>query len=149
CCAVEKSAGGVFNVVPDEVIPLRVALRLAGAKRLPVSRLVQRLVRGVLTPLGLTFPGEQLEYIRYSWTVSNAKINRELAFPPDGWGAKAQLAVLNGNVSGCGNNLPEQPHFDDFGMDFSYIKAKRRRILKFFHDYYGRIEVKGGEHIPR
>ena len=34
-------------------------------------------------------------------------------------------------------------------MDLDYIKAKRRRIFKFFHDYYWRIEVKGGEHIPR
>jgi len=149
CCAVEKSAGGVFNVAPDEVIPLRVALRLAGAKRLPVSRLVQRLVRGVLTPLGLTFPGEQLEYIRYSWTVSNAKIKRELGFTPERSSAEALLAVLNGQASRRGSNLTEQPHFDDFGMDLSYIKAKRRRIFKFFHDYYWRIEVKGGEHIPR
>ena len=149
CCAVEKSAGGVFNVAPDEVIPLRVALRLAGAKRLPVSRLVQRLVRGILTPLGLTFPGEQLEYIRYSWTVSNAKIKRELGFTPERSSAEALLAVLNGQASRRGSNLTEQPHFDDFGMDLSYIKAKRHRIFKFFHDYYWRIEVKGGEHIPR
>jgi 1-acyl-sn-glycerol-3-phosphate acyltransferase len=149
CCAVERSAGGVFNVAPDEVMPLRVALRLAGAKRLPVSRLIQRLVRGVLAPLGLTFPGEQLEYIRYSWTVSNAKIKRELGFAPERSSAEALLAVLNGQASRRGSNLTEHPHFDDFGMDLSYIKAKRRRIFKFFHDYYWRIEVKGGEHIPR
>jgi 1-acyl-sn-glycerol-3-phosphate acyltransferase/nucleoside-diphosphate-sugar epimerase len=149
CCAVERSAGGVFNVAPDEVMPLRVALRLAGAKRLPVSRLVQRLVRGVLAPLGPTFPGDQLEYIRYAWTVSNAKIKRELGFAPECSSAEALLAVLNSQASRRGSNLTEHPHFDDFGMDPGYIKAKRRRIFKFFHDYYWRIEVKGGEHIPR
>ena len=91
CCAVERSAGGVFNVAPDGVIPLRVALRMAGAKRLPVSRLVQRLARRVLASLGLAFPGDQLEYLRYSWTVSNAKIKRELGFTPERSSAEALL----------------------------------------------------------
>jgi 1-acyl-sn-glycerol-3-phosphate acyltransferase/nucleoside-diphosphate-sugar epimerase len=149
CCAVERSTGGVFNVAPNEVMPLREALRMAGARRLPIPRLVQRLVRGVLAPLGPTFPGDQLEYIRYSWTVSNAKIKRELGFVPERSSAEALLAVLNGQASRRGSNPTEQPPFDDFGMDLSYIEAKRRRIFKFFHDYYWRIEVKGGEHIPR
>src|ERR1043165_4813115 len=34
--AVEGGARGVYNVAPDGVVPLRAALRLAGAKRLPV-----------------------------------------------------------------------------------------------------------------
>jgi len=149
CCAVEKDAGGVFNVAPDGVIPLRVALRMAGAKRLPVSRLVQRLVRGILAPLGLAFPGDQLEYIRYSWTVSNAKIKRGLGFTPERSSAEALLDALNGQASTPWSNPTERPHFDDFGMDLNYTEAKRRRIFKFFHDYYWRIEVIGGEHIPR
>jgi 1-acyl-sn-glycerol-3-phosphate acyltransferase/nucleoside-diphosphate-sugar epimerase len=149
CCAIERSAGGVFNVAPDGVIPLRVALRMAGAKRLPVPRLVQRLARGVLTPFGLAFPGDQLEYIRYSWTVSNAKIKRELYFTPERSSAEALLDALNGQASTHWSNPTERPHFDDFGMDLNYTEAKRRRSFKFFHDYYWRIEVKGGEHIPR
>jgi 1-acyl-sn-glycerol-3-phosphate acyltransferase/nucleoside-diphosphate-sugar epimerase len=149
CCAIERSVGGVFNVAPDGVIPLRVALSMAGAQRLPISRLAQRLVRHVLAPLGLAFPGDQLEYIRYSWTVSNEKIIRELGFAPERSSAKALLALLNGQARAPWNNATEPPHFDDFGMDLSYIKAKRRRIFKFFHDYYWRIAVKGGEHIPR
>src|SRR5262249_39160622 len=149
CCAVERSAGGVFNVAPDAVVPLRAALRMAGARRLPVSRLVQGLVRGVLAPLGLAFPGDQLEYLRYSWTVSNAKIKRELGFAPEHSSAAALVAVSNGQASTRGSHPTEHVYFDDFGMDLSYIEAKRRRIFKFFHDYYWRIEVKGGEHIPR
>jgi 1-acyl-sn-glycerol-3-phosphate acyltransferase/nucleoside-diphosphate-sugar epimerase len=149
CCAVESSTGGVFNIAPDGVIPLRVALRMAGAKRLPVARLVHRLARRVLASLRLAFPGDQLEYIRYSWTVSNAKITRELGFAPEHSSAEALLAILNGQASQCWSNPTERPHFDDFGMDINYIEAKRRRIFKFFHDYYWRIEVKGGEHIPR
>jgi nucleoside-diphosphate-sugar epimerase/1-acyl-sn-glycerol-3-phosphate acyltransferase len=149
CCAVERSTGGVFNVAPDGVIPLRAALRMAGARRLPISRLVQRLARGVLAPLGVAFPGTQLEYIRYSWTVSNAKIKRELGFTPEHSSAVALLAALNGQASPGWSNPTKLPHFDDFGLDLNYIEAKRRRIFKFFHDYYWRIEVKGGEHIPR
>jgi 1-acyl-sn-glycerol-3-phosphate acyltransferase/nucleoside-diphosphate-sugar epimerase len=149
CYAVERSAGGVFNVAPDAVIPLRVALRMAGATRLPIARLVQRLARRVLAPLGLAFPGDQLEYLRYTWTVSNAKIKRDLGFVPERSSAEALLTVLNGQASQLWSNPTEPLHFDDFGMDLNYIEAKRRRIFAFLHDYYWRIEVTGGEHIPR
>jgi 1-acyl-sn-glycerol-3-phosphate acyltransferase/nucleoside-diphosphate-sugar epimerase len=149
CCAVERSAGGVFNVAPDAVIPLRVALRLAGARRLPVLRLVQRLARRVLAPLGLAFPGDQLEYLRYTWTVSNAKIKRDLGFVPERTSAEALLAALNGQASQLWGNPTEPLRFDDFGMDHNYIEAKRRRIFAFLHDYYWRVEVTGGEHVPR
>jgi 1-acyl-sn-glycerol-3-phosphate acyltransferase/nucleoside-diphosphate-sugar epimerase len=149
CCAVERSAGGIFNVAPAEVIPLRMALRMADAQRLPVPWLVQRLARRVLASIGLAFPGDQLAYIRYSWTISNEKIKRELGFAPERSSAEALLAVLNGQASKRWSNPTERSHFDDFGMDLDYIKAKRRRIFKFFHDYYWRIEVKGSEHIPR
>jgi 1-acyl-sn-glycerol-3-phosphate acyltransferase/nucleoside-diphosphate-sugar epimerase len=149
CCAVERSAGGVFNVAPDGVIPLRVALRRAGAKRLPISRLLQRMARCVLAALGWAFPGDQLEYIRYSWTVSNEKGKRELGFAPEQSSAEALRAGLHGQTSEPWRHPTECPHCDDFGMDLNYIAAKRRRIFKFFHDYYWRVEVIGGEHIPR
>jgi 1-acyl-sn-glycerol-3-phosphate acyltransferase/nucleoside-diphosphate-sugar epimerase len=149
CCAVERSAGGVFNVAPDTVIPLRVALRLAGARRLPIARLVQRLARRVLAPLGLAFPAVQLEYLRYIWTISNQKIKRDLGFRPEHTSAEALLAVLNGQSSQLWRDLAEPLHFDDFGMDRNYIEAKRRWSFACLHDYYWRIEVKGGEHIPR
>lgn len=80
--AVEGGARGVYNVAPDGVVPLRAALRLAGAKRLPVPRTLQRLARSALARAGLCHPVEQLDYVRYSWTVSNAKIKSELGFAP-------------------------------------------------------------------
>jgi len=149
CCAVERGACGVFNVAPDSVMPLRVALRMAGAKRLPIPRLVQRLARRVLAPLGLAFPGDQLEYLRYTWTVSNAKMKRDLGFAPECSSAEALLTVLNGQACQLWSHPTEHLHFDDFGMDLNYIEAKRRRTFAFLHDYYWRVEVKGGEHIPR
>jgi 1-acyl-sn-glycerol-3-phosphate acyltransferase/nucleoside-diphosphate-sugar epimerase len=149
CRAVERGTGGVFNVAPDAVVPLRVALRMAGAKRVPIPRLVQKLARRILAPLGLAFPSDQLEYLRYTWTVSNAKIKRELGFAPERSSAEALLTVLNGQASQPWSDPTEPLHFDDFGMDLNYIEAKRRRIFAFLHDYYWRVEVTGGEHIPR
>jgi 1-acyl-sn-glycerol-3-phosphate acyltransferase len=122
---------------------------MAGATRLPILPPGRWLLRRVLAPLGLAFPGEQLEYIRYSWTVSNAKIKRELGFAPEHSSAEALCGVLHSQASPPWDSPTACPHFDDFGMDVHYITAKRRRIFTFFHDYYWRIEVTGGEHIPR
>ena len=149
CCAVERSTGGVFNVAPDGVIPFRVALRMAGATRLPVSRLVQRAARRVLTALGLAYPSDQLEYIRHSWTVSNEKIKRELGFVPERSSIAALLETLNGQASEPWSDPAKCPTFDDFGMDLTYTEAKRRTLFTFLHDYYWRVEVKGIEHVPR
>ena len=82
CSVVERGAGGVYNVAPRSTITLRAALRLAGVKRVPVSRVVQRLMRRALKPTGLTRTIGQLDYIRYSWTVSDKKIRRELSYEP-------------------------------------------------------------------
>jgi 1-acyl-sn-glycerol-3-phosphate acyltransferase len=87
--AVEGGARGVYNVAPDGVVPLRAALRLAGAKRLPVPRTLQRLARSALARAGFCHPVEQLDYVRYSWTVSNAKIKSELGFAPHRSSAEA------------------------------------------------------------
>src|SRR5207237_8292684 len=51
-CALTKSRGGVFNVAPGGVIPLRAALRRASAVRIPVPRLWQRAIRLALAPAG-------------------------------------------------------------------------------------------------
>jgi UDP-glucose 4-epimerase len=94
CCAVERSAGGVYNVAPDGVIPLRVALRMADSTRVPIARGVQRLTRRALAPLGVAHSIDQLEYIRYSWTISNKKIKHELGFVPVRSSAEALTDLL-------------------------------------------------------
>jgi 1-acyl-sn-glycerol-3-phosphate acyltransferase/nucleoside-diphosphate-sugar epimerase len=149
CCAVERSAGGVFNVAPNGVIPFRVALRMAGAKRLPVSRLLQRAARGILAARGLAYPGDQLEYIRYSWTVSAEKIKQELGFMPERSSAAALMEFLDAQASEPWRDPAKCLTFDDFGMDLTYTEAKRRTLFTFLHDYYWRVEVKGIEHVPR
>ncbi|PON18560.1 hypothetical protein C2W62_07235 [Candidatus Entotheonella serta] len=148
--AVEHGSGGVFNVAPDGVIPLRQALGMTGARRMPTGLLLQRMVRWGLAALGLTFPADQLEYIRYAWTVSNEKIKRELGFAPEQSSVGALRALLNGDANApWQSHAKEEPTFDDFGKDLAYIESKRRWVFKFFYDYYWRIEVEGGEHIPR
>src|SRR5262249_36163304 len=82
CLAVESPRDGIYNVSPDGVIPLRKALRLAGSRRVPLPRWLQRTLRAVMAPLGVTHSGDQLDFIRYSWTVCNRKIKRDLGFAP-------------------------------------------------------------------
>jgi 1-acyl-sn-glycerol-3-phosphate acyltransferase/nucleoside-diphosphate-sugar epimerase len=175
--AVEGDARGVYNVAPDGVVPLRAALRLAGAKRLPVPRTLQRLARSALARAGLCHPVEQLDYVRYSWTVSNAKIKSELGFAPrrssaeavhefraarfdaaaraeasstlEGFGDSRGPGVLSDSRELDASDGPRGPEeFDDFGMDKGYIDAFGRTLFKFLHDRYWRVEVEGLSHVP-
>ncbi|OLE53193.1 MAG: hypothetical protein AUG51_14465 [Acidobacteria bacterium 13_1_20CM_3_53_8] len=146
---VECGAEGVYNVAPDNVITLRAALRLAEAKRLPLARVAQCMARAVLAPFRLAHPIDQLEYIRYSWTVSNRKLKRELEWTPR---RSSVEALRDFRVAEKGyvrsHNLPSL-EFDDYGMDRQYIAAFGRTLFKFLHDRYWRVEVKGLNHVPR
>ena len=149
CSVVANRAGGVFNVAPDGVITLRAALRLSEAKRLPVSRTVQRVVRRPLTRFGLTHPIEQLDYIRYSWTISNRKAKRELKWEP----CRSSVEALRDfRIAEAGHLTSHQLpslEFDDYGMDKRYIDLYGRRMFTFLHDYYWRVEVKDLHYVPR
>lgn len=125
--AVEKSEGGVFNVAPAGVIPLRAALRMAQVKRVPL-RLSQN---------------DMQEYIRNSWAVSGEKIERAWGFVPQRSSADALTEFLGSELK-----VPAV-EFDVFGMDSNYIESWRRRLYKFLHDTYWRIETKGVEQVPR
>jgi 1-acyl-sn-glycerol-3-phosphate acyltransferase/nucleoside-diphosphate-sugar epimerase len=145
-CAVERRAVGVFNVAPRSVIPLRKALRLAHVKRLPVPRILQRPARAVMNPLRLVHPIEQLDYIRYSWSVSGEKIKHQLGFEP----THSSAAALAEFSVATKNHLPVdvETQFDDFGMDTRYVSALGRTVFRFLEHYYWRIEIKGLEQIP-
>lgn len=142
CLAVEKEAEGIFNIAPDGVITLRTALRKAKAKRLPISRLVQRAARTILKPFKQTEPIEQLDFIRYSWTVSNEKSKRELDFAP----RYSSLETLQRFKDEDEISTEE---FDEFGMDKNYIKFLGNTWFRFMHDVYWRVETLGLEQVPR
>jgi 1-acyl-sn-glycerol-3-phosphate acyltransferase/nucleoside-diphosphate-sugar epimerase len=121
--AVTQGAGrpGTYHVAPAGALPLRRALRLAGVRCLP---------------FGLTGGGGRLDYLRHNWTVSGAKIERELGFTPRSTSA---AAVRPGS----------DQVFDDFGLDLDYIAGYERTLFRFLHDVYWRIEVQGVENVPR
>jgi 1-acyl-sn-glycerol-3-phosphate acyltransferase/nucleoside-diphosphate-sugar epimerase len=156
CCAVEKNAGGVYNVAPDGVIPLRVALRMAGSTRLPIPRGLQRPSRLLFSALGAAHSIDQLEYIRYSWTISNRKIKDELGFVPERSSVEtltelvtSEAGQFNGRKPPTGSQVIDRAAFDAFGMDTRYIDRRVRTVFRLLHDYYWRIEVHGIEHVPR
>jgi nucleoside-diphosphate-sugar epimerase/1-acyl-sn-glycerol-3-phosphate acyltransferase len=151
CCAVEASHGGVYNVAPAGVIPLRQALRLAGVKRLPLSYLVQRLIRRVLSPVGLARSADRIEYLRYNWTISNEKITRELGFVPQRSSAEALGDCRLAESGQLPNRWQESVgrRFDDFGFDAKYFALMARTTARFLERYYWRVDVRGLEQVPR
>ena len=146
---IENGSGGVFNVAPNGVITLRAALRLSESQRVPVSRLLQRVVRRALTPLRMAYPIEQLDYVRYSWTISHRKAARDLKWTPS---RSSVEALRDFRIAEAGHVTSHQLpslEFDDYGMDKHYIELYGRRMFRFLHDYYWRVEVKGLHYLPR
>lgn len=134
-CALERDRAGVFNIAPDDVVPLHAAIRLAGKHRMAIPRTMQR----------LTKDSDALEYLRYSWTVSPEKAKRELGFNPARSSVAAVLELSARNANPCAVS----PRFDDFGMDKNYIQFYGKNLFRFLCDFYWRIEVRGLEHVPR
>jgi 1-acyl-sn-glycerol-3-phosphate acyltransferase len=126
--AVEKGLGkpGLYHVAPRSVISVRGALRLAGARRVPLA--------------WATSP--QLGYLRHNTTVSGEKTARELGFVPKRTSAEAIADAF-------GRGATQLPSFDDFGLDPPYVRAYGRTLFRFLHDVYWRIEFAGLEHVPR
>jgi len=139
-CAAQADREGTFNVAPDGVVPLHAATRIAGAHRLALPRTLQRIAAN----------SECLDYLRYSWTVSNGKAKRELGFCPQHSSVAALRAARDSDHSDAAPEaVPQREQtFDDFGMDAHYIDSLGRTLFKFLSDYYWRIETKGLEHVP-
>ena len=150
CRAVEAERVGLYNVAPAGVIPLRLALRLAGVKRLSIAYAAHRVARAVLTPLQMALPADTLEYVRYSWTVSGRKATRELGFVPQHTSAEALADCLPGE----GRGLVQQREavactYEDYGLDERYFARMHRTLARFLTNFYWRVEVRGLEHVPR
>ncbi|HYT08137.1 MAG TPA: 1-acyl-sn-glycerol-3-phosphate acyltransferase [Rugosimonospora sp.] len=134
-CSVERGRPGVFNIAPDGVVPLRAAARIVRSLCVPFPRTLQR----------LTTNSEALEYLRYPWTISNAKIKAELGFAP----GKSSVAALVECRNSSGPTPPAEGAFDEFGMDANYIRFFGKTLFKFLCDYYWRVETRGLGHVPR
>lgn len=127
---------GVFNLAPDDVVPLHAAIRVTGRHRIAIPRTVRRVVRRV----------EVLDHFRYPWTVSNDKAKKK-GFAPASSSMRALLELRKRNDEDNGHLPPFQ--FDDFGMDKDYIRFYSKTLFRFLSDYYWRIEHKGLEFVPR
>ncbi len=151
--AVERGEGGVYHLAPSGVMPLRKALRAARCRRLPVPHGVQWLARKILAPAGLAAPIDHLEYLRHGWTVSAAKIQRELGFEPRHSSAEAiTLGFGEPGSRSAATPAPSQRtgrDFDPFGMDEEYVARLGKAFFPLLHDRYWRIEWRGLEHVPR
>ena len=145
--AAEHRPAGIYNVAPGGVVPLSRGLRLAGGRRLPLPGWLQRPARALLRRSGRVASAEQTDYIRYPWTVSGRKIERQLGFAPRDSSAAA-LAALGTGSPRSGERAAETD-FDPFGMDRAYIDFWGKVLLRFVHDWYWRIELAGLDHVPR
>ena len=129
CLAVEAQAAGIYNVAPDDVIPLRPALRLAGVGRVP-----------------LPMHDTSRDFIRYIWTVSNAKIKDEWGFEPQRSSVDALRDYL---ADRKGKPVPELAEsFDIFGLDKGYSDAYASTVWAFLRHIYWRVEHRGLEQVP-
>lgn len=144
-CVLKTNAQGVFNVAPDGVLPLRQALKRAGARRLPMPRTILALT-DLFRPRE---SGTHLDFKRYSWTVSNEKI-KALGFKPCFTSALAlsEFCSHAGNIDRS-DHRAQSEQFDDFGMDPDYIALFGRTLFRFLSDWYWRIEIAGIENIPK
>lgn len=132
---IQAGRAGIFNVAPEGVVPLHQAIRLSGRMRLPVPRTLRRIVQSQ----------ESLEFLRYSWTISGAKIRRELGFVP----ARSSVETVREFQTRKRDSAVPAQKFDEFGMEEDYIRFYGKSLFKFLSEYYWRIEDKGLEHIPR
>ncbi len=149
---VAGGKGGTYNVAPDGVIPLRPALRAARVTRLPTPRWCQRLFRWIL-PKKWISPADQLDYIRYTWTVSNGRIKQDLGFQPRYSSPETLRHYLAGYQAEAETESSKKPAtrevtYDDLGLEKSYLDAYGRTLFRFLNDVYWRIECKGTENIP-
>ena len=140
---IESRLAGTYNVAPTAGIPLKQAINLAGGKRLPIARKLQRVARAITSQAGLGASPDQTEYIQYSWTVSGDKLKRETGFVSTRSSAGAIVELKGGDPY-----APSVPAFDDFGMDAGYIRRYCGHLFKLLHDYYWRVEIDGIEQVP-
>jgi UDP-glucose 4-epimerase len=81
--ALERKAGGVFNIVPRDTISLLTTLHLAEKVTIPVPHPLAYALADLAWSTGLgEAPGGFIDYVRYLFVADGAKAGRELGFEP-------------------------------------------------------------------
>jgi 1-acyl-sn-glycerol-3-phosphate acyltransferase/nucleoside-diphosphate-sugar epimerase len=149
--AVASDFGGVFNVAPDGVVPLRRALRAAGARAVAIPWTLQWLARIVLRRFRLASSSSQQD--RYSWTVCNER-SRAVLGVRYGDSSLSVVRSLSAPIAtptrhGSAEPTHHEERSDDFGMDEHFIRVRSQAALRFMDRRYWRIETRGLENVPR
>ncbi len=131
----------LYHVAPNGAAPLHAVIRLSGGRRIPMPMWFLRVIR-FIGRIADGPPVADAERRRYTATVSGERLTEDLGFT-----ANRSTAEVAHRASG--NTVGKTPQHDDFGQDLRYIAILRKTWLRFLHDWYWRVEIEGGEHIPR
>jgi len=81
--ALDGEKAGIYNVAGEGVVPFTHAVRLAGAKPVPVPHVLAYPAVGLLQHVGLRFPKHLIDYFRYPTIVSDEAFRRDFSFKPE------------------------------------------------------------------
>jgi len=118
-------------------------------RSIAVPRIFQRILRPLLFRyLDGVETTDQLDYLRYPWTLSGEKFAREtkLRF-------SSRVALADVGAESATEPQPDSPaglpEFDRFGSEPSFFQRHGRSTFRFAEEVYWRIESRGFEHLPR
>ncbi|MEQ1886250.1 MAG: 1-acyl-sn-glycerol-3-phosphate acyltransferase [Bryobacteraceae bacterium] len=133
--AAASDKTGIFNIAGNGVIPLRKALRAAGAS-----------TRAMPKPFAQSSPDAAVDQLEYNWTVSGERARAEMDFVPQ----RSTIEALREFIQSKDGGRPELllDVYDTFGMDPEYLDAWGWWFA-FLRDIYWRIDSEGMEHIPQ
>ena len=140
--AFRRQLSGTYHVATDDVVPLLSLLQCKCVRSIAVPRTLQRILRPLLFRyLDGVETSDQLDYLRYPWTLSGEKFARET-----GMRFSSRAALQGIGTESAPAALPE---FDRFGSDPSFYQRQSRSTFRFAEKCYWRIESRGFEHLPR
>ena len=139
--AVKMRLSGVYHIAPDDVVPLRTMLRAMGVRSIGMPRVLQRILR----PMLLRFldgieTTDEVDYMRYSWTLSGKRFSSETDLSLSSKGALEEV---------CGQEFEKWPEFDQFGANESFISQQGESTFRFMEKVFWRIECRGTRFIPK
>ncbi len=125
--ACESTATGLFNAAGGGALPLVDAFRAAGTRQIHAPEV------------------RSLDELRYNWTLSSERAQKELGWAPE----KSSVEALKAFLATKHGARPERLRgpYDDWGLDLDYIRAWGA-WFGFLRNIYWRIEHEGMENIP-
>jgi 1-acyl-sn-glycerol-3-phosphate acyltransferase len=125
--ACESSATGLFNAAGNGAMPLADAFRAAGTRQISAPEI------------------RSLDALRYNWTLSSDRAQKDLGWVPE----KSSLDALTAFLAAKPGSHPERLRkpYDDWGLDLDYIR-NWGAWFSFLRNVYWRIDHEGMENIP-